>query len=358
MQNLADIDPKPSAAPKVSIVVAACNEESAIEASVLSLITQDYQNLEIVLVNDRSTDQTGTIIDRLQQQYPKKIKTLHISDLPNGWLGKNNALAQGSRLACGEYFIFTDADVVMEKTTVSRAVTVVLQNQLDHLSLIFKSTAPGSLLNAMTLDVGGGLLFTFRPWKAKVTGGKHFMGVGAFNMVRASTYQEIGGHEPLKMHPIDDIMLGKILKSKGYRQDCLIGCDFVTVRWYENPKSMIAGLMKNVFALSNYKVSYVLSTITLITIVSILPLWGVFFSKSYVQILFMIAIAARLVSYVDGGKFMGASAWWHFPWALVTPYINIFIVLKATIMTIKNGGIEWRGTQYPLEQLRKNESLI
>ena len=124
--------------PKVSVIAPACNEESAIEPAVRALINQEYPNLEIIIVNDRSKDKTGEILKRLQQTYPQ-LKAVQITELPQGWLGKSNALQRGAELASGEFLIFTDADVLMEKTAVSRAVAAMLQVGLDHLSLIFKS---------------------------------------------------------------------------------------------------------------------------------------------------------------------------------------------------------------------------
>ena len=357
LRNLNDIRPffGPSR-PRVSIIVPACNEEETIETAMLSLVQQDYGPFEIVVINDRSTDRTGAILEKLAAQYPR-IRLLEVTELPPGWLGKNHALHYGARAAGGDYLLFTDADVLLEKTTVARAMTIMVAERLDHLSLIFKNIAAGSLLNAMIQDAGAALFFLFKPWAARNPRSRYFMGVGAFNLVKKDVYRRIGGHESIRMHPIDDIMLGKVIKQHGFRQDCLAGYDFVTVRWYETAGMMIDGLMKNVFALYNFRVTWVLAGIVIIFVMTIFPVWGVFLADGYARLLFLATVMVRGIAFVRGSVMLGNGIR-SFPWSLVTPYINIFIMIKATVTTLKNKGIDWRGTYYPLAQLRNNMPIL
>jgi hypothetical protein len=236
-------------------------------------------------------------------------------------------------------------------------MSFVTRHSLDHLSLFFKNTASGSLLNALIIDTGGGLLFLFKPWKAKDPKSRKFMGVGAFNLVRRSAYEAIGGHSAVKMHPIDDIMLGKKLKRRGFKQDCLLGNDFVTVRWYESVGEMIRGLMKNVFALYDFKVAYVLVSVLVVLLASVAPFWLLLLAGTKTKVVALLTIAVRFYSFSLGAKAMGAPSRLMF-WSLLTPYVNLFIILKATITTIRNKGITWRGTFYPLEELKKNEPIL
>ncbi len=357
MRPLSAVKPLPlEDQPKVSIIVAACNEENSIEPASRSLLEQVYANLEVIIVNDRSMDGTSKILKRLRQEFPQ-LRVQQIDNLPDGWLGKTNAQHRGAMLASGEYLLFTDADVIMEKTTLSRAMSHTRANKLEHLSLFFKNITSGALLNALIIDTGGGLLFLFKPWKAKDPKSKKFMGVGAFNLVKRSAYESIGGHSAIKMHPIDDIMLGKTLKRRGFRQDCLLGHDFVRVRWYESAGEMVQGLMKNVFALYNFKVSYVLISIFIVLLGSVAPFWILLFASPKAQVVSLLTIAARFYSFSQGAKAMGAPAWLML-WSLLTPYINIYIILKATITTIKNKGITWRGTYYSLAELKKNAPIL
>ena len=106
----------------MSIIVPACNEEEKIEAGLRSLAAQNYQRIEIIVINDRSTDRTGQVIDRVRLEFPQ-IRRIDLESLPPGWLGKPHALQRGAEAATGEYLVFTDADVVLESTTISRALT-------------------------------------------------------------------------------------------------------------------------------------------------------------------------------------------------------------------------------------------
>lgn len=352
MTQIRDITARPgNTGPLVSIIVPACNEAETIEPALRSLLAQDYANLEIIVVNDRSVDATGEVLARMALDYPA-LKLKLIEELPEGWLGKNNALQSGAEMASGEYLLFTDADVSMEKTTISRAMQHVLANSLDHLSIFFENVGGSGLLNALFLEVGGGLLLLFRPWKAKDPKSKCFMGVGAFNLVKASTYREIGGHHRIAMHPIDDVMLGKLIKRQGFRQDCLLGNGMVSVPWYGTVREFINGLMKNTFAAYQYRLSAVTAGVFGVVLIGVLPAWGLLFGDAPARLVFGGTVAIRILSFLHGFRQGGVSPWYA-GWSLVTPYLSIYIIVKATILTIHNQGITWRGTHYPLAKLKQ-----
>ncbi len=344
-------------APLVSIIVPACNEAETIGPALKTLLDQDYANLEIVVVNDRSTDGTGEILREMWQRYPGFI-ILDIHELPVGWLGKHHALHCGAVLAKGDILLFTDADIHMAPDTVARAVHRLEQAGLDHLCLIFKNKAKGWLLNSFILDAGGGLFLLFKPWLASNPRSRRFMGVGAFNMVRRRAYEQVGGHGAIKTHPIDDLMLGKIIKEAGLRQECLSGYDFVTVDWYPSTGAMIDGLMKNIFALANFNTALALAGAVGISLLTILPPWGVLFGHGLPRLFFALTVVLRLAFFSQAARHSGLSPWLA-PAALVTPYVTVYTILKATFTTLKNNSISWRGSRYPLDELRrKNRSLF
>lgn len=357
VRNLVDIVPlEVSVQPPVSIIVPACNEEDTIEPALRSLLSLDYAHLEIIVINDRSTDRTGEILKTMRKEHPE-LQILTIENLPEGWLGKNHALHQGANVAKGEYLLFTDADILFARSTLTHAMTLMVKENRDHLVLIFKNIAKGWLLNAMMLDAAGGLFFLFKPWKVSDPKSKHFIGAGAFNLVKKSVYKAIGGHETVKMHPIDDVMLGKIIKQAGYRQDCLSGYDFLQVHWYKSPRKMIQGLMKNIFALYNFRVTFALAAVLIICIMTILPVWGTFFATGLTQLFFALSAVIRLASSTYGALYSGTTLG-VVPFSLLTPYVNIYIILKGMLTTLANQGIDWRGTHYPLDKLRKNDPIL
>jgi glycosyltransferase involved in cell wall biosynthesis len=338
--------------PKVSVIIPACNEAATIEPALKSILSMDYADLEVIAVNDRSVDGTGAVLEPMQKQYPG-LRIYNISALPEGWLGKNHALQYGAEQAGGEYLLFTDADIIMEKSSLARAMHHMLENKLDHMSMFFKNIAPGGLLNALILDAGGGLMLLLKPWKAKDPNSKKYMGVGAFNLVKSAVYKAIDGHKTIAMHPIDDVMIGKVIKRNGFSQDCLLGHNFIQAEWYVTVRGLINGLMKNTFAFYNYKMTHVLFGVFMVVITNILPLLALFFTSGMTQGLFGAAVMIRILSFARGFIMTGINPWYSV-WALVTPYVLIYIALKAAITTTINKGIIWRGTFYSLDELKAN----
>ena len=202
--------------PLLSIVIPACNEAANIEAAVESLLRQDYPNFEIVLVDDRSTDGTGEIIDRLAVREPR-IRALHVKTLPKGWLGKVHALHRGFEITKGDWLLFTDADVHFAPGTLSRAVGWAAANRIDHLAL-----APLAVQQSFLLDI---VVHTFmllfllgtRAVGINRPSSRAFAGVGAFNLVRRAAFQRTPGFPWLRLEPCDDVGLGLMVKRAGGR---------------------------------------------------------------------------------------------------------------------------------------------
>ena len=248
------LPPRP---PKVTLVVAARNEERNIAQAVDSLLRLDYPDYELLVVNDRSEDATGAILARASAREPR-LRVIQVDQLPSGWLGKNHALWVGARAAAGELLLFNDADIVMEPPVLSRAVTYLLQEGVDHLAVTPVLDMPG-----LFLDMFGASFILFfcmfaRPWKARDPKSRCHIGIGAFNLVRASAYWEAGGHRRIALRPDDDMKLGKILKLAGFRAECAYGGGLLRVEWYATLGELIRSLEKNAFAGIDYRLSVLL----------------------------------------------------------------------------------------------------
>ncbi len=342
--------------PLVSVIIPACNEAANITGTVIDLVHQGYPHLEIIVINDRSTDTTGAVIDELTASY-EQVRSKHIDYLPDGWLGKNHALQCGAEMSAGEYLLFTDADVCLEKTTILRAMHRMSVEKLDHLTLLFRNTTPGGLLNAVIIEAMTGLLAVFQPWEIKKNNSKFFLGIGAFNLVSRKAYLAIGGHAVNAMHPIDDIMLGKAIHKGGFKQDCLRGESFVTVAWYRNTGDMVEGLMKNVFSFYNFNILLSISAALFMLLFSILPYFGVVFYSGGTQLLCLVTVVCKGAVFVMSGRAMKQPVRYVI-WQPAAVCILLYISLRATVKTISEGGITWRGTFYPLKELRQIEPIL
>ena len=338
--------------PKVSIVIPALNEEKDIEEALTAVLSLEYKNIEILAINDRSTDKTGEILERIAKKNPR-LQVYHIETLPSGWLGKNHALHFGSQQATGQYLLFTDADVMIEPTTLNRSIHYMEENRLDHLAVGPEIRQEGILLNILTIVFIGFFGTFMKPWKAIDPKSKHFIGVGAFNLIRTEAYRNCGTLEAIAMRPDDDIKLGKLLKKQGFRQDYLSGIDMISLEWYPSVKDMINGLMKNTFAIFEYKVFPVFIVTVAILILDIWPFFGILLTDGITQVLNGAIIFIIYLGFGVTAHIFKKNPWYIFGYP-VGCLIIVYILWRATVTTLHNQGINWRGTHYPLKQLKAN----
>lgn len=336
----------------VSIVVAGRDEERGIEAATQSLLEQRHPDLEIIAIDDRSTDRTGAILDRLALE-DSRLRVTHVKELPEGWLGKNHALWLGASQARGSWLLFTDADVVMEPDAVTRALGYAEREGFDHLTLLPEVIVPGFWLQAFvtTFSVWG--MAASRPWVVKRSDNRRFIGLGAFNLVRAESYARAGGHEKIRLRPDDDLKLGKILKQSGARTDVLRGRGAVSVEWYSSLREAIGGLMKNSFSVIEYRVILALGGALLYLIAALGPLVAMGFGGTATRLLGAGALLAELAAAFALSRDIPTPrrSVLAFPIACL---ILCWVLLRATFTTLAAGGIRWRGTFYSLRELKGN----
>lgn len=334
--------------PFVSIVIAARDEAANIRAALDSVLRLQYEPYELIVVDDRSADGTGEILHRMRDP---RLRVVHVTELPPGWLGKNHALHQGAAAARGELLLFSDADVVWEPTVLSRAVGYMNAQGLDHLTLAPDVIAPTIPL-AIAVTFFAYAFFAFsQPWKASDPKSKRHIGVGAFNLVRADVYRRAGGHQRIALRPDDDLKLGKILKMAGARQQFGTARGLLAVEWYRTVGEFVRGLQKNTFSTLEYRAPLAFGAIA----------FGVFFHLwPYAALLLGIAPWINLAIVVlHAGLFGTVAHRTGYSIALAFGYpigaaIFIYTVALAVAVTIWRGGIEWRGTKYSLAELRTN----
>jgi glycosyltransferase involved in cell wall biosynthesis len=354
LSRLGNIAPfQGSSAPKVSVIVAARNEARKIEETLRSVLAQDYPNLEFVVLNDRSTDGTGIILDRLANK-DTRVRVVHITELPKGWLGKNHAQHFVAERATGDLILFTDADVVMERSAISRAVAYLQREQIDHLAITPQLQMPGLLLGMF----GGAFALFFglyaKPWKARDPKSPRHIGIGAFNLVRAEAYHAIGGHRAIAMRPDDDMKLGKLLKKNGFHQDLILSDGLITVEWYSSVEELVRGLEKNTFAGVEYNLAVVVASSIAQLVVFIWPVLALPLTRGATWWLNLAIVGSLAMLYMDNAHCHGAKRW-HCVGFRVTALLFQYIIWRATLKTLVNDGIDWRGTHYSLSELKANK---
>lgn len=341
--------------PKVSIVIPARNEERNLKQALQSVLRLEYPGLEIVVVNDRSTDETGAILEDMAKSDPR-LTLLNIKSLPEKWLGKPYALHEGAQQVQGEFILFTDADIVFHPLALKKAMTHVYTNQLDHLTVFPEDTMSGYFLRALSATFGIFMFILFQPWKVRNPRSRRYMGIGAFNLVRKSTYQAIRGHEAIALRPDDDLKFGKLVKRNGYRSDVLNGQSMVAVEWYQSVPDLIQGLMKNMFAGMEYRVSWVILATIGSLLIHIWPWIGIWVTTGTPQALYALTIIMMVGSFGISMAPLGVKLW-HGVFLPLTISLLVYIQCRATFLTLWQGGIYWRGTFYPLALLKNNKGL-
>ncbi len=350
LERLTEVRLSPPAQwPKLSVVIAACNEGETLRAALATLSSQDYPNLQLVVVDDRSTDETPSIVDEAARRDPR-VLPLHVTELPEGWLGKVHALDVGAKHATGDWVLFTDADVHFAKGALQKAVALAEERRLDHVVLIPELQA-GSFWHEVTLDAFGVMfLSTVRPGAIADPDSEAYVGSGAFNLVRRSKFEATEGFQWLRMEVADDLGVGLLLRRAGGRAQLLIGVGEVSVLWYPSLLAMVHGLEKNLFAVTGqYRAFHALLRLSVVPLFVLGPFLGLLLDP---PLIWPAAIAVGSVPVLAWSLRSLGQRFWP---ALLTPVgipIIALMAVRSMVICLRTGGIRWRGTHYPLDQLR------
>jgi len=340
--------------PALSIIVTARNEAAAIEGTVGRLLRQRYPGLEVIVVDDRSTDGTSDVLDRLAAGAAGRLTVVHNSALPPGWLGKCHACRLGAERARGDFLLFLDGDVtLMQEDLLTRVLDYAERRAIDHLAVVPDLRPVTPLQAALLSAFDQVMLVEQRAFEMDLDLPRGGGGVGAFNLIRHSSYDRIGGHQLLRMEIADDHRLGVLLKESGARQRIMSGLHLVRCPWHRGALATIRGLEKNLFAGLEYSVPMlVVQTIvagalhvgpTLLALTGSAS-WAFVPLGAQAMILLAVFVAARrrLV-------YNPLALWVMYP---VSGVLFTYAVWNSALTTLRQGGVRWRDTFYPLADLR------
>jgi glycosyltransferase involved in cell wall biosynthesis len=338
----------PSSQPKVSVVMAVRDEASRIEGTLQRILAQRDVHLEVIVVNDRSTDATAEIIRSVAAR-DSRIRIIEIESLPANWLGKCHACHVGAAAAMGDWILFTEGDVWLQEDVVRRALRVAEKESADHIAVA------GSTRDVSIAVQGWHLLFMvgIAGWIQKVNRDdpRAFLGIGTFNLVRTSSYRKCGGYEALRMTAVDDVKLGLLLHRSGARTRAYIGGKDVDCEWSAGARGIVKLVEKYYFAALNYNTTMAFGGVMVMGFLWLMAFSG-FFTGSWAGLfagvgLLSFSIPAALCARQVGWPKRAGLA---MPWAIP---VFLYANLNSAIVTLRAGGIRWRETFYPLEVLRR-----
>lgn len=230
----------------VSVLIPARNEEKRLPTLLKSLLVQKHKHFEVIIYDDESTDKSADIIKQTAQN-DTRITYLKGPKLPEGWLGKNHACHQLSLAARGEYLLFLDADVETGAELISRSLTYLKNNKLSLLS-IFPFQIMVSFGERITVPVMNWILVSLLPmFLIKKSRWSSFAAAnGQFMLFKAKDYKKNWFHQRLKNQKVEDIKISRLMKSKAYRVDTLLGDNQIKCRMYNNFHEAVYGFSKNV----------------------------------------------------------------------------------------------------------------
>lgn len=348
--------PEPARWPKLSVVVPARDEAAEIGPALQSLLDQDYPELEMILVDDRSTDATGAIME-LAAARDGRVKVVHVAELPEGWLGKVHALHRGLAESAGEFVIFTDADVHFSRGTLRKAMAYCLEQRLDQLAAYPGLRRSGFLLDAMISAFIRQLILATRPWRVREPDSTAFTGIGAFNLVRRAAFDATPGFEWLRLEIADDMGLGLMMKRSGARCAVVSATGNIGLHWYRSIRSAARGAEKGYASVLHFSLLRAVVTaalapaLELSPVLTLLPLASARLRPAGyggIAVFLAYVLSVTLLTRWTRGRPLPALAS-----PFVTAPIYSVVILRTALLGRRRGGVLWRGTLYPEKLLRE-----
>lgn len=337
--------------PAVSILFAGRDEAEKMPGAIATMLALDYPRYEVIAVDDRSVDATGAILAAGARK-DARLKPARVDSLPAGWLGKPHALEKAYERSGGEWLVFTDADVHFKPDVLRHVIALAERMQWDHLTLLAapKLYTFGEKVAMMFFSTC--FLIGTRPWRANNPKSRGYSGIGAFQLVRRSAYEKAGTHRRLAMEVIDDLKLGKIVKEAGFRSGVARGEDAVSVHWHAGLANIVRGTTKNFFAATGFSLPVLASQVLATLAMFVLPVAALVFVRGWALVFAAAAAILALVIAAGAARAIGASPFYALTYP-VGALIICWMLLRSTAVTLWQGGVTWRGTFYPIDELKR-----
>lgn len=324
----------------ISVLIPVRNEEHNIGKCLDHLVNQNYKNLEILVLDDQSTDKTAEVVKSFSDKH-KRIKLICGSMLPEGWLGKNWACHQLSEQANGKYFLFIDADVELKENTISSIVKEIVESEVKMIS-VFSTQLIKSFGEWIIVPLMNWLLLAFLPLRFIYSSNKKsFVAAnGQFILWDRNTYLEINGHKSVKDKVVEDMEFARICKSNNIKIKTMLGGDLVYCRMYNGLTQSINGFSKNFYPGFNVNPMIFLTMISFAFIIFILPFFLVSDNSLFIIPALIIILIRVFISTISKQNVI-FNVLLHSIQMILMLIIGFKSVFNSTI-----GKVEWRGRQY------------
>jgi len=311
----------PSAdAPKVSVLVAAKDEEENIEACVRTFCTQEYPDYEVIVVDDRSSDRTPAILARLQAEYPDRLRVVTVKRLREGWFGKNNAMREGAAVANGRWYCFADADCRQTSTrTLAAAMAEARTNGVDFLSVLPVLEIRTFWERVIQPVCSAVMIRWYHPQRVNDPKTSEAYANGAFMLIRREVYEALGGHEGVRTQVNEDMCLARLAKSGGHRLQVILNDDLYVTRMYSTLGQCWRGWSRIFYGCLDTP-GKLLAALVILTMFSLVP-WSS-----------LIASAVGLLSAVGNGSVGGTSGRTSAGWGAIAGLSAVAVVLQQSVM--------------------------
>jgi Glycosyl transferase family 21 len=267
-------------------------------------------------------------------------------------MGKTHAMWTATQEATGEWLLFTDADVHFKPDSVRRVIAYADAEKADHVVLFPRMIMKRPGERMMIAFFQALFVFGHRPWKVADPDARDHIGVGAFNMVRRSVYDAVGTYQALRMEVLDDMKLGKIVKTAGYAQRNVFGEDLISLHWAKGALGIVNNLTKNFFAVLSFQWPRTVASIIGLAFLNLGPFLGVWLAHGWAKLPFAIALASLFAIYCGMSSRSAVRPYYFFLHPISTS-LFMYTLVRSMFHTLWNGGIVWRGTKYSLEDLRR-----
>ena len=340
--------------PLISVIVPACNEEDKIEGTLRSLLATEGVRIEIIAVDDRSTDGTGARMDAVAAEMSggkHTLRVIHIKELPAGWMGKVHAMARAAEMATSPWLLFTDGDVWFAPQALRLSVGYGEEAKADHVVLALTLEYKSAVEEAAFAAFQAQSQWSVRLWKVADPKTRDFFGAGGFSMVRREVYEQLGGFAGMRMEVVEDLVLAFKIKRAGYRQRVAVGPGLVRLHWNHGALGMVSLLEKNGFAALRYRVGFAAFAFVGLTVEILLPLVAIA-SGGWTMVAGLLTYVGIAGVIAANRKANQASVWTAVLFAPATA-VFLYALVRSMVLTLRRNGVVWRGTLYPLDELRR-----